>query len=145
MQHAVIALMFLATPQYINPPALVHNPRYTQVITIPNSGLIFVAGQAATRPDGSMVSTEFDAQAVQALENVRLALKAAGAMPSDIIRINTFIVDLPAHIAAYREAREKFFAGVANLPTSTTVGVPAIAGQDALIEIEVTAYKAKKR
>jgi enamine deaminase RidA (YjgF/YER057c/UK114 family) len=137
--------MFLATPQFINPPTLVHNPRYTQVITIPDSGMIFVSGQAATRPDGSMVSTEFDAQAAQALENVRLALKAAGATPSDIIRINTFIVDLPGHIAAYRTAREKFFAGIANLPTSTTIGVPAIAGEGALIEIEVTAYKAKKR
>jgi enamine deaminase RidA (YjgF/YER057c/UK114 family) len=141
----MILLMFMAPPQFINPPTLVNNPRYTQVITIPDTGLIFVSGQAATRPDGSMVSTEFDAQAVQALENVRLALKAAGATPSDIIRINTFIVDLPAHIEAYRAARGKFFAGVAKLPTSTTVGVPAIAGQGALIEIEVTAYKAKKR
>ena len=142
MQHAVVLLMFLATPQYMNPSTLVQNPRYTQVISLPDNGLIFISGQAGQRADGSLVGLDFETQAAQALENVRLALKAAGATPADIIRINTYIVDLPAHIDAYRDARSKFFGGLTHLPTSTTIGVSSIAAQGALIEIEVTAYKA---
>lgn len=130
---------------YINPPTLVQNPNYTQVVTIPASGLIFVSGQAGQRPDGTVISPEFEAQAVQALENLRLALQAAGVTPAEIIKINTYIVDLPAHIDSYRTARRSFFRDVARPPASTTVGVPAIAAAGALIEIEAVAYKRPAR
>ncbi|HEY8134375.1 MAG TPA: RidA family protein [Thermoanaerobaculia bacterium] len=130
---------------YINPSTLVQNPNYTQVVTLPACGLIFVSGQAGQRPDGTVISAEFDAQAAQALENLRLALQAAGVTPAEIIKINTYIVDLPTHIDSYRTARRSFFRGVAHPPASTTVGVPAIAAAGALIEIEAVAYKRPAR
>ena len=146
MFQAVILLMFLATPpQYINPTTLVQNPRYTQVISLPDNGLVFISGQAPQRPDGTVVSGDFVAQADQALENLRLALTAAGLTPADIIKIDTFVVDLPAHIEAYRVARSKFFGGLTHLPTSTTIGVSSIAAPGALIEIDAVAYKAIKK
>ena len=146
MLQAVAFLMFLATPpQYLNPTTLVQNPRYTQVIALPDSGLVFISGQAPLRPDGSLVAGDFAAQADQALENLRLALAAAGLTPADIMKIDTFIVDLPAHIDAYRAARTKFFGGLTHLPTSTTIGVSSIAAPGALIEIDAVAYKAPKK
>ena len=137
----VALVMFLAAAQYINPQTLLQNPRYTQVVTVPG-GLIFVSGQAGQNADGKLAGPDFASQAAQALENVRLALAAAGATPADIVRMDTYVVDIATNIAAYRDARDKFFNSVAHRPTSTTVGVPAIAAPGALIEIEVTAYKA---
>lgn len=136
----VALLVFLATAQYINPPTLLKNPRYTQVMKLPN-GDILVSGQAGQRADGTLAGNDFEAQAAQALENVRLALAAAGATPADIVRINTYIVDVSKNIGAYRDARDKFFAGVKQRPASTTVGVASLVLPGALIEIEVTAYK----
>ena len=132
--------ILFASAQYINPSTLLSNPRYTQVMKLPN-GEIIVSGQAGQRVDGSLSGPDFESQAAQALENVRLALAATGATPADIVRINTYIVDIGKNIGAYRDARDKFFAGVKQRPASTTIGVSSLVMPGGLIEIEVTAYK----
>jgi 2-iminobutanoate/2-iminopropanoate deaminase len=136
----IATLVLLATAQYINPPTLLKNPRYTQVMKLP-TGQIIVSGQAGQKVDGALAGPDFASQAVQALENVRLALAAAGAKPADIVRINTYIVDIDKNIAAYRDARDKFFKGVPQRPASTTIGVSSLVMTGGLIEIEVTAFK----
>jgi len=133
-------LILFASAQYINPPTLLSNPRYTQVMKLPN-GDIIVSGQAGQKVDGSLAGPDFESQAAQALENVRLALASAGATPADIVRINTYIVDIGKNIGAYRDARDKFFGDAKQRPASTTIGVSSLVMPGGLIEIEVTAYK----
>ena len=58
---------------------------YIQCITA--GDLIFVAGQVGVDAQGQVVSSEFAAQAEQALTNVRIALEAAGATPADVTAI----------------------------------------------------------
>ena len=67
-----------------------------------------------------------------------LALKAAGARWSDVVKINNFLVDIQANMAAFREVRDRYLNKAAP-PASTTIGVPALARPGGLFEIEAIA------
>ena len=127
--------------KYITPEGLAANPRYTHVIEAPPSTLVFISGQVGNDSTGKIVSSDFRAQTKQVFENIRLALAAEHLGPDDMISINTFMMDMPQNIAAYREVREQFFADAKHRPTSTTVGVSALAIPGALLEVDVVARK----
>ncbi|HEX5212677.1 MAG TPA: Rid family hydrolase, partial [Pseudolabrys sp.] len=71
-------------------------------------------------------------------ENMTLALKGAGAKWSDVVKINNFLVDITANMAAFREVRDRYLNAAAP-PASTTIGVPALARPGGLFEIEAIA------
>lgn len=102
--------------------------------------MVFVAGQIALDKEGKVVGLgDMKAQTRQVLENVTAALAAAGASWKDVVKANTYVVNLNADsIAAIREVRGDFFPAE-NPPASTLVGVTALAMDGLLIEIEVTA------
>lgn len=127
----------------INPPELVNNGRYTQVMVLPPSQqLVFISGQMGDTKDGKLVG-DFAAQAKQAFANLNSALHAAGLTPADIVRIDSYIVDIGKNIGAYRDARRAFF-GSAPPPTSTTVGVPALVAEGGLLEVNAIASRPAK-
>jgi enamine deaminase RidA (YjgF/YER057c/UK114 family) len=71
----------------------------------------------------------------QALENLQIAVRAGGTR-SDIVSLRLYIVGEHIHNArSVREALLGFFPAE-NLPTSTWIGVSALASKDFLIEIE---------
>jgi enamine deaminase RidA (YjgF/YER057c/UK114 family) len=79
------------------------------------------------------------AQARMALENVRLALAAAGATPADVVRMRVYVVNYkPDMIATLSGLFKEFFPAEAP-PASTWLGVQSLAVPEFLIEIEVTA------
>jgi enamine deaminase RidA (YjgF/YER057c/UK114 family) len=59
-------------------------------------------------------------------QNVKAALDSVGASFSDIVRLNTFIVDIGTNIAHYREVRDKY-VNTSAPPASTASGVPQLA------------------
>ena len=67
-----------------------------------------------------------------------LALKAAGAAWSDVVKINNFLVGIESNMAAFREVRDRYLNAKAP-PASTTIGVPALARPGGLFEIEAIA------
>ena len=125
--------------EHINPPGLHHSPRFTQVIRLPLERLIYVSGQAGEDSSGKL-AIGFEAQVKQAFANLGIALEAAGAKPSDVIQINTFITDLRKNIGIYRTARETFFGASGNPPTSTTVEVTTLPAEGSLIEVNAVAH-----
>ena len=70
-----------------------------------------------------------------AFQNVKAALDSVGARFSDIVRLNTYIVDIGTNIAHFREVRDKFINTSAP-PASTAIGVPQLARPGALFEVE---------
>ena len=88
--------------------------------------------------DGKMAS-DFAAQAKQTFTNLKLALAAVGAKPSDLVKINYFVAGLNHDkLVALREARD----GVINKehpPANTLAGVQALFREDAQVEIEAEA------
>jgi enamine deaminase RidA (YjgF/YER057c/UK114 family) len=106
--------------------------------------LVFFSGQVARDEHGALVGRgDFAAQAAQVFKNLRLALAAAGCSPSDVIKINYFIVGLTNdRLVAVRGLRDGLFPG--DKPASTLVGVAALFDPDALLEIEVVAARGGK-
>ena len=79
------------------------------------------------------------AQTAQAMRNVGLALAAAGATYTDIVKITTYVVNYkPEHRTVIGKARASFFAS-GTPPASTLVGVAMLALPEWLVEIEAVA------
>jgi enamine deaminase RidA (YjgF/YER057c/UK114 family) len=125
--------------ELINPDGLPAPAAYTQVIVATGRRLVFVAGQVAHDADGNLVGPgDVAAQARQVFANVGRALAAAGARPEDVVKLTTFVVHhRPEYRPLISEARIAVFGD--HKPTSTLVGVEALALPDYLIEVEAIA------
>jgi enamine deaminase RidA (YjgF/YER057c/UK114 family) len=127
--------------RFSNPTTLAKPPGYSYVVeaTGPNR-LIYFAGQLGVDIENKFVGApgDFRAQCAQAFENMTLALKAAGARWSDVVKINNFLVGIEQNMAAFREVRDRYLNTKAP-PASTTIGVPALARPGGLFEIEAIA------
>lgn len=128
--------------EHIQPSALFPSERFgfTQVVTSPPGKLVFVAGQVAWDSELKLVGgSDLGAQAVQALRNLGEALRAAGAAPSDLTMVRTFVVDYrPEHAGVLTPLYRDFLAG-ATPPASTLIGVQSLAAPGLLIEIDAIA------
>ncbi|HUH85031.1 MAG TPA: RidA family protein [Stellaceae bacterium] len=125
---------------FTNPPALAPSPGYSQVAEIRGGRLILVAGQVALDREGAIVGIgDLGAQAEQVFDNLRAALAAVGATPADVAKLTVFTCDMPA-IAAYRPARDRFFAG-STPPVITLVEVSRLFRDGLLLEIEAVAAR----
>jgi enamine deaminase RidA (YjgF/YER057c/UK114 family) len=126
--------------KFINPPTLSTPRGYTHVVTAAGGKMVFIAGQVAWDTEGEIVGKgDLRAQATQVYENLKAALAAAGATFTDVVKMNTYIVNFKAaDLPIIREVRGKYFAHE-NLPASTLVWVQALAVDGLLIEVEVIA------
>lgn len=119
---------------FINPAA-----GYTQVVTVSANGVttVYVSGQVS--PADSL-----EAQLRGAFASLRDQLAAAGAKLTDIVKLNTYIVDYKTeHLELFKSVRDEFFPKE-NRPASTLVGVAALALPEYSVEIEATAVIASE-
>ena len=124
----------------LNPAGLAQPRGYSHVVTARGGKTVFVAGQLALDEKGELVGRgDLKAQAQQAFENLRVALRAAGAGFEDVVKLNSYVVGLrPELLDALRGVRRSFMGELA-VPASTLVGVQALAREGCLIEIEAVA------
>jgi enamine deaminase RidA (YjgF/YER057c/UK114 family) len=129
-----------ANVRFSNPTTLAKPPGYSYVVeaTGPNR-LIFIAGQLGLDMENKLVGEpgDFRAQAIKAIDNLKLALADAGATIKDVVKINNYLVDM-SHIAIFREVRDQNF-NMSAPPASTTVAISQLARPGALFEIEAIA------
>jgi enamine deaminase RidA (YjgF/YER057c/UK114 family) len=79
--------------QQLRPSGLHHNPAYSHVVVASGARTIYIAGQVSTDEEGRVVGEgDLAAQTTQVMHNIGLALKAAGASYSNIVKITTFVV-----------------------------------------------------
>ena len=120
--------------RFLNPNAIPKPGGYTHVVEVTGPGrIVYIAGQLGFGRDGSV--GDFRAQAVQAFENLKAALAAVGATFDHVVKLNNYLVDIRKNLPVYREVRDKY-VNTATPPASTTIGVPALARDDALYEVE---------
>jgi enamine deaminase RidA (YjgF/YER057c/UK114 family) len=123
----------------INPAAMADpvGP-YAHVVVAPSGGrLVFCAGAVAFDADGNVVGQgDIVAQTRQVMENLRLALQAAGATFADVVKVTNYVVDasewpkiLPVRAEYLKEP----------YPASSFIEVSALMFPDLLIEIEAVA------
>jgi enamine deaminase RidA (YjgF/YER057c/UK114 family) len=96
--------------------------------------IVYIAGQLGLDQGGKLAG-DFRAQTEQAFANLKAALAAVGAKAEHIVKINNYIVDIGKNIPIFREVRDKNL-NMSAPPASTTVGVPELARDGALFEIE---------
>jgi 2-iminobutanoate/2-iminopropanoate deaminase len=112
--------------------------RYTHAIeTAPNARMLHISGQVGMSKDGK-IAEGCTAQAEQIWRNIEAILTAAGMKLTDLVRVNTFLVNA-ADTAASRAVRLQFLGE--HRPASTLLVISALATPDYLIEIEATAVK----
>ena len=124
---------------YINPESLVRNPAFTQAVVVEGPAkTIYVGGQNAVRPDGTVVGGTLAEQTRQALLNVQTALAAAGATLHDVVRWTVAVVDghpLADGFAAFGEA----WGSAGDPPAISVHVVSALANPLFLVEIDAVA------
>src|SRR5581483_7137658 len=120
----------------INPPELGTPPGYSQIVDVRGGHLVFIAGQTALDRDGNTVGkNDFPLQAEQVFRNLTTALAAAGCTAANLIKLTVYLRNMD-NLAAYRQARDRFFATVTPraAPAVTLVEVSRLYGADFLIE-----------
>ena len=132
------------TKEFINPRALPNwEQSFTQVITVSpvaTAKTIYISGQVAVDKDQNLIGEgDLAAQAMQAFQNLETALAAGGATTADVVRMNIYVKDYkPENAAPVSEALRRYFPHK-HLPTSTWLGVQALAKDGFLIEIDAVA------
>ena len=127
--------------QRLNPPGLSTPTGYSHVVSARGGRTIYVAGQVAFDAKGQLVGRgDLAAQTKQVFANLDVALKAAGASFTDVVKTNYYMLDA-SQVQVIRDVRSQYFTK--ELPASTLVQVARLANPDFLVEIEVVAVVAE--
>ena len=122
----------IAAPSVFNPPT------YSQAIKVTGAQtILFISGQVDYDAKGAPGHPgDFAGQARATFAALKAQVEAAGGTLSNIVKINTYLVDV-RHRVELGPIREEFFGKKA--PASTMVGVTALAQPGWLIEVEAIA------
>jgi enamine deaminase RidA (YjgF/YER057c/UK114 family) len=121
--------------EFINP----HPMGFTNTVTCSNNGTktIYISGQVGYA-DGR-VGESFEEQADMVYSNLTKELASAGASVADVVKVNTYVVELDRDKSkALRKAKDKYFTQD-NQPASTMVGVTVLVMKELLVEVEAIA------
>lgn len=128
--------------QYLNPEALFNSRQYgfSQIVAVSAGKLVFMSGQVAWDENQQVAGpNDLGIQTRRSLENVGVAVRAAGGAITDIVSLRIYILhERMAESRSVREALLDFFPPDAQ-PASTWIGVQSLANKDFLVEIEAIA------
>lgn len=130
------------TLKHLNPPQLLTFDAVSQVVIAPKGATIHIAGQSAYDAQFNLIGgNSYRAQSLQALRHLKAAVEAAGGSVTQIVSSTVYLKHLTP------EASQEFFAALATALDGqpfpphalTVVGVTALSGPEALVEISATA------
>lgn len=108
---------------------------YSQAIEV--NGFVYASGQVPFIPATGEIPEGIEAQAKQALTNVKSIMEAAGLTMDNIVKTTVFIKDMN-DFAKVNEVYATFFTG--DFPARSCVEVARLP-KDVLIEVEVIAAR----
>lgn len=131
------------TPVVYSNPEGVHAPagQYSHAALSEPGRYLFIAGQVGFDSDGELVSDEVGAQFSQAFANLIAILHSAGAEPSDVVDMKTYLVGEDS-LAPWRVTRQDLFAEHypdGQYPPHTLLIVSALAAPELKVEVSATA------
>lgn len=124
--------------EHINASGLSETPGYSHAAVATGERLVLTAGAVPLDPNGDLVGPgDFAAQTRQVLENLGLALEAAGARGGDVLKTTVYVVsENRADLSeVWRVVQESELAAAA----STLLGVSLLGYEGQLVEIEAIA------
>ena len=108
---------------------------YTDAVRAGNT--IYVSGQGAIAEDGTLVGRgDVATQTRKVLDNMTLALAAAGATLDDVVKVTVYLANVDDR-PKVNEVRKEYFKD--NKPASTLIEISRFAIEGMLIEIEAIA------
>jgi enamine deaminase RidA (YjgF/YER057c/UK114 family) len=124
----------------IDPTGLATIPGAVNLTIATGSRIIHISGQTGVDADGKVVGSTHLDQSRRALQNLRVAIEAAGATPADIAKLTIYVVDYTqAALDALVTAAIEVFGDNYPITASTLVGVATLWQPDVLIEIDAVA------
>jgi enamine deaminase RidA (YjgF/YER057c/UK114 family) len=99
--------------------------------------LLFIAGHVG-RDEHLQVVAGNEAQFVQAFENVKKVLTAAGATFDDVVEMATYHIDMQ-DLPLFMQVKDRYITNNDRYPAWTAIGVAALAMPGLLAEIKCTA------
>ena len=125
--------------QILQPPTWTKPRGYSNGVTA-TGRIVFVAGQVGWNASGAFESSDFVAQARQALVNIIAVLAEAGGRPEHIARLTWYVVDKGEYFASLRALGRAYREVLgSHYPAMTVVQVAALVEDGAKVEIEATA------
>jgi len=99
----------LTSPHEIRNPKDLSPPSGFSHAVIAQAGrTVYLAGQTAQRPDGTIAGGTMAEQFDLAATNVVLALEAAGAHPQDLVSMQIFVTQIDEYLRASKEIGEAY-------------------------------------
>ncbi len=114
-------------------------PAFSHVAVVPSGATtIYVGGQNGVDASGAVVSMDIAEQSSRAIDNVAIALDAAGAALTDVVQW-TVLIDADADLGAAYGAIAPRLAGLGAPPLVTAARVAGLGVPGALIEVSAIA------
>jgi reactive intermediate/imine deaminase len=122
---------------FINPETMQSPDGYTHVVEVTSGRPVYISGQVALDRDGKLAGGDIRSQTRQVFENIRAALAAVGGTLGDVVKLNTYLLDV-TEMPSVREVRNEYF-DPGRPPAATAVEVSRLEPDGVLIEIEAVA------
>lgn len=127
----------------VNPWSYQDQYGYVQGVLVETAArTLYCAGQTSVDGAGAPIHRgNMDMQVAQAFDNLEAVLAAAGGTLSDVVRLNYYVTDLDAFLAANATLVPRLDKAGCRA-TSTLLGVARLFHPDILFEVEATAVLA---
>jgi enamine deaminase RidA (YjgF/YER057c/UK114 family) len=123
----------------INPPGLARPSGFAHAV-VATGRTVFLAGQTALGADGRIVPGGLVVQFERALQNLLVALRAAGGGPEHLAQLTIYIVDMDDYRARARDIGMVWQRLVGRqYPATAGVGVARLWDVEALVELQGSA------
>ena len=124
--------------EHVNPPGLYPGAPYHYAAVTDAGRMVFAAGACPIDEEGVVVPGGIEAQVQKAVENLFVALSAAGASAADVLKTTVYVASSDqADLVRTWEVIAAAFAPAR--PPSTLLGVAVLGYTDQLVEIEAVA------
>lgn len=101
-------------------------------------GLVFVSGQVDWNHQYETTENSIEGQARKALDNLKIALTAAGSSVGQLLQVRVYIRgELGEHMETVAPILSSFLGE--SRPAVTGIGVASLASQSVLVEVEAVA------
>jgi enamine deaminase RidA (YjgF/YER057c/UK114 family) len=124
----------------VNPAAMAPAVGFAHAVVAAPGRIVFLGGQTAQAPDGSIVGTTVVEQWDSAAGNLVAALEAAGGRPEHLTSVVVYTTDLPAYRASLSDLGRVYRRHFGrHYPAMALLGVGELFDPDALVELVATA------
>lgn len=123
-------------PEIILAPGLAPPAGFSHAVVAPPGKTIYLGGQTAQAPDGTILGVTLVEQFDLAARNLLAALRAAGGEPDDLVSLQVFVTNLAAYRLALQALgtvwRQHFGR---RYPAMALIGVTELLDPRALVEL----------